>query len=31
LSEQDALRIVRGGLLDYQKRQKTWHRTGTAS
>ena len=31
LSEQDALRIIRGGLLDYQKRQKTWHRTGTAS
>ena len=31
LSEDEALRIVRGEILEYYKKQKKWHRTESAS
>lgn len=31
LSEDEALHIVRGGLLEHYKKQEKWHRTGSAS
>lgn len=31
LSEDEALRIIRGGLLEYERRQRPWRRSGSDS